>query len=85
VDIINSLSDYGIVVTIFDPLANPNNVKNEYDLITTQIIPNKKFDAIVLGVSHNEFKEINLTQFQNEPCVIYDVKNFLTGTVDGRL
>ena len=85
VDVIKSLSDYGIVVTIFDPWAKPSEVQYEYDLITSQIIPNKKFDAIILGVAHDEFNDINLIQFQKEQCVVYDVKNFLKESVDGRL
>lgn len=85
VDVIKALSDYGIQVAIFDPMANPEEVKHEYGLITTPIIPNEKFDAIVLGVAHNEFIELNLTEFQKDACVLYDVKNFLNKIVDGRL
>jgi UDP-N-acetyl-D-galactosamine dehydrogenase len=85
VDVVEALSDYGIQVTIFDPMANPEEVKHEYGLITTAFIANEKFDAIVLGVAHNEFMELNLTEFQKDPCVIYDVKNFLKKSVDGRL
>lgn len=85
VDVVEALSDYGIQVTIFDPMANQEEVKHEYGLIMTPIIPNEKFDAIVLGVAHNEFIELNLTEFQKGLCVLYDVKNFLKKSVDGRL
>lgn len=55
VDVVKALKDYGIAVTIFDPLANAHDVIKEYNLITLDSIPNNKFDAIVLGVSHSEF------------------------------
>lgn len=55
VDVIKALKEYGIVVTIFDPLASPEEVKNEYKLDTKNSLPTEKFDAIVLGVAHSEF------------------------------
>jgi UDP-N-acetyl-D-glucosamine/UDP-N-acetyl-D-galactosamine dehydrogenase len=48
--------------------------------ITHHPSPNKKFDAIVLGVAHNEFKEIDFASFLNENGVIYDVKGVLEDT-----
>lgn len=85
VDVVKALSDYGIEVTIFDPMANPVEVMHEYSLNTTRIIPNDKFDAIVLGVAHDEFLKLNVGDFQKELSVLYDVKNFIGNSVDGRL
>jgi UDP-N-acetyl-D-galactosamine dehydrogenase len=85
VDVVKALMDYGIQVTIFDPMANPEEVKHEYGLITSPIIPNQKFDAVILGVAHTEFVELDLTEFQKETSVVYDVKNFFKKSVDGRL
>lgn len=84
-DLIFDLQDYGIQVTIFDPWANPEAVKKEYNLISTQEIPNNTFDAVVLGVSHKEFLETNLTEYQNETSILYDVKGVLTCHVDAKL
>nr|WP_315142681.1 nucleotide sugar dehydrogenase [uncultured Flavobacterium sp.] len=85
VDVVKALSDYGIQVTIFDPMANPKEVEHEYKLITTQVLPQLKYDAIVLGVDHKEFYEIDLSALQNSICVLYDVKGKITSKVDGRL
>jgi UDP-N-acetyl-D-galactosamine dehydrogenase len=49
VDVIESLTDYGISVTTYDPWANPMEVKHEYALETTTALPNQRFDAVVLG------------------------------------
>ena len=85
VDVVKALSDYGIEVIIYDPWANPDEVKHEYGLKTLKTLPNETFDAIVLGVSHNEFKELNFSKLQKNLSVIYDVKGVLKQKVDGRL
>jgi UDP-N-acetyl-D-galactosamine dehydrogenase len=85
VDVIAALTDYGITVTIYDPLANPEAVKKEYELITTNTVPNQKFDAVVLAVAHAEFLDLDLSQLQNETSLLYDVKGVLGSNVDGRL
>jgi UDP-N-acetyl-D-galactosamine dehydrogenase len=85
VDVIKALEDYGIKVTIYDPLANPDEVKHEYDLVSNNYLSDKKFDAIVLGVNHSSFLDINLEQFQNKNSVLYDVKGTLLNKVDGKL
>jgi len=85
VDVINALTSYGITVKTYDPWANPDEVKHEYKLDTTTDIPNQKFDAVVLGVSHNEFLNLNFENLVKEINVIYDVKGILNIPVDGVL
>jgi UDP-N-acetyl-D-galactosamine dehydrogenase len=84
VGVVTALADYGIVVSIFDPWANPKEVMHEYSLITTTTLPSKMYDAVVLGVSHNEFLDINFTSLQNTVSVLYDVKGVLKES-DGTL
>ena len=85
VDVVKALKEYGIVVTIFDPLANANDVKKEYNLVTINSVPNDKFDALVLGVAHSEFLQLNFAELQNENSLIYDVKGVLGTIADNRL
>lgn len=85
VDVVTALADYGIAVSIYDPWANPLEVKHEYSLITTITLPNGKYDAIVLGVAHKEFIDINLSNLQNTTSVLYDVKGVLLKEADGKL
>ena len=84
-DLIFALQDYGIQVTIFDPWANPEAVKREYRLISTQETPKNTYDAVVLGVSHKQFLNTNLTEYQKEASIVYDVKGVLTSNVDAKL
>ena len=85
VDVIAALTDYGIVVSIYDPWANPEEVQHEYQLKTTKELPQQKFDAIVLGVAHQEFVDLKLSQLQNNNSIVYDVKGILGNQANGRL
>lgn len=85
VDVIAALTDYGISVTIFDPLAHPSDVQQEYGLLTTATMPSQKFDAVVLGVAHKEFLDIDFATLQNPISVLYDVKGILGTVADARL
>lgn len=85
VDVVAALADYGITVTIYDPWANPVDVLHEYGLKTSNQQPTTKYDAIVLGVAHKEFLNLELTKFQKVKSVLYDVKGILSDKVDGKL
>ena len=86
VDLISSLKDYGANITIHDPWANEQEVFHEYGLTSLKTLPNQKFDAVVLTVSHNKFKGLDYQSLKNNNAVLYDVKNFIDDTyVDGRL
>lgn len=85
VDVIAALNDYGIAVSIYDPWANPAEVQQEYRLKTVTSLPNEKFDAIVLGVSHHEFFDLDFDLLKNENSILYDVKGVLGKNVDGSL
>lgn len=77
IDVVKQLKEFGTNVVVFDPWANPNEVQHEYNIITENTLPNEKFEAIVLAVSHREFQDINLDQLLVENGVIYDVKGIL--------
>lgn len=78
VDVIAALEDFGVQVTTYDPWANPTEVKHEYGITSTQKLPSEKFDAVVLGVAHKEFKELDLSKLKKDNAVVYDVKGILT-------
>lgn len=85
VDVVHALMDYGIQITIYDPWAKPSEVHHEYQLETTNELPNDTYDAIVLGVAHNEFKTIDLSKYKKANGVLFDVKGVLNEKADGRL
>ena len=77
VDVIKALEDFGVKVTTFDPWANPEEVHHEYSIWSTNEVPNAKFDAIVLGVAHKEFLDIDFSFLRKENAILYDVKGVL--------
>ena len=77
VDVIRALEDFGVKVTTFDPWANPEEVHHEYKLECQNTIPNKKFDAIVVGVAHKEFLDMDFSFLRKENAILYDVKGVL--------
>ena len=86
VDVINALKGYGVYLTIFDPWANKEEVKKEYQLESTQEIPSGLFDAVVLTVAHKEFLDLDFDSITNKKHIIYDVKNILPASIkDGGL
>ena len=91
VDIYHTLEEYTTNITIYDPWADASHVKHEYDIeISDKNIEELRgeFDAVILGVAHNEFKEINIREFLKdyEQGVVYDVKGILErNQIDGRL
>lgn len=85
VDVIAALQDYGIKVTTSDPWANPIEVKHEYGIDSTVTLPTSKFDAVILGVAHNEFLKIDLEVLKKDVAIIYDVKGVLGEMADRNL
>lgn len=84
-DVVNALKDYETHVTVFDPWANPAEVMHEYGLTTYTSLPAEKFDAVVLGVSHKEFMDIDFASLQKENSLLYDVKGILGSKADAKL
>jgi UDP-N-acetyl-D-galactosamine dehydrogenase len=86
IDLINALKDYGTNITVHDPWADENEIMHEYGLESLKSIPDEKYDAVVLTVSHNKFNELDFLSLKNKNGIIYDVKNFLDKkNVDGSL
>lgn len=84
VDILKSLAEYSINVTVYDPWANPAEVQHEYGVTTVKELPSGKYDAVILAVAHNEFKILNIANLKKETAIVYDVKGLLAES-DGRL
>lgn len=87
VDVISELKQYGCNVDVYDPWANPAEVMHEYSLELTTDINNKKYNAVVLAVAHNQFKSVDPKHLsQNGNTVIFDIKGIWDkNIVDGRL
>ena len=77
----------GMEVDIFDPWADPAEVKHEYGIdILTDYPKGNGYEAIVLAVAHNEFQKIDIRAHKDSGAIIFDVKGILPKElVDARL
>jgi UDP-N-acetyl-D-galactosamine dehydrogenase len=76
IDLIQELQSFGADVEVYDPHASIDEVKHEYGLALINK-PDKKYSAIVLAVSHHEFKNLDWKMIRNDKTIVYDVKGFL--------
>jgi len=87
IDVYRELSDFGINVDIFDPLADVEAVKTEFGIDLIQILDvEKKYAALILAVAHDAFLTLDFEQYHLNNTVIFDVKAALNREwVDSRL
>lgn len=77
IDVVRELQTYNIKFDIFDPLASHEEVQNEYNLELISYPDYNAYDAIVLAVSHTEFREFGVEKirvFGRDNHVLYDLK-----------
>lgn len=85
IDVINNLKEYGVDVTVFDPLANPDEVAHEYGVRNLTSLNDTKYDAIILAVAHKDFLDLDFSELLETNGVIYDVKGVLGSRADKKL
>ncbi|RNL56897.1 nucleotide sugar dehydrogenase [Pedobacter jejuensis] len=85
VDIYKELQSFSIDVDVYDPWANADEVKGEYDIELVQAL-SSEYDAIILAVAHDLFLEIDYSIYKNAGTIIFDTKSFIPrALVDARL
>ncbi len=88
IDIYKELRSFDVQVDVYDPWANPEEVKHEYGIEilngADQLPELSQYAAIILAVAHDAFKNLKLCKSNTQ--VIYDVKAILPkACVDARL
>jgi UDP-N-acetyl-D-galactosamine dehydrogenase len=85
IDVYNELTQFGLNVEVYDPLANSDDVLKDYKIKLINKL--NKYEAIILAVSHEIFLQINFSELKaNENSIIYDIKGVLSkNIIDGRL
>lgn len=89
IDLIQKFEDQGCKVDVYDPWVSNKIAQQEYSINLVNYPKNGKYDAILLAVAHDKFKEIpimHLRSFGKEKHVLYDIKYlYKPDDVDGRL
>jgi nucleotide sugar dehydrogenase len=81
-DIIKELKEYSVNISVTDPLANKVEAIKEYGVNLEEIDNIKEVDAVIIAVSHNEYKELNIKSFKEkfkdkDNMILMDVKGIL--------
>jgi len=90
VDVIRELQDFGCDLAVFDPWADAEEVRQEYGLDLLPALaeddPFGGYDAVVLAVAHDKFKDLDFVRAGRSDVVLFDIKGLLPWEqVDGRL
>ena len=88
IDIYNDLNEYGLDVTVYDPWVDLAEVRQEFGItvLNRKIELKDDYSTVILAVSHNEFRDFNMSNLLAEDSVIYDIKGFLPKeSIDSRL
>lgn len=86
VDIYHELEQFGLNVDIYDPWASKQEVQHEYGVQIMSELNGGKYQAVVIAVAHNEFREIDFAKLKEQNSVVFDTKAFIDRSlVDGRL
>ena len=83
VNIIDELKSYGVSVDVYDPHADRTEVRKAYGIEMVKS-PSKGYDAVVVAVSHNQFrslKEEDLVALSYKGALLVDVKGLFRGKV----
>jgi UDP-N-acetyl-D-galactosamine dehydrogenase len=86
IDIIEEMKGFGCQVDVCDTWADKEEVKQEYGIDIHTAVPDKKYDAIILAVGHQDFVDLDMSSYLRDVSVVYDVKSVLDRQkVDSRL
>ncbi len=84
IDVIRELQEFGTNVSVYDPWADKEEVKREYNIDLLGSL-NRQYDAIVLAVAHDAFSDLDIDNLKaDEKAVAYDIKSKLKKS-DGKL
>ena len=89
IDIVNELKTHNAKIDIYDPWIDENSANQEYNIDMAQELKDNTYDAIIVAVAHDVFKELGSEKIKalgKQNCIIYDVKSMLSkDVIDGRL
>ena len=89
IDIVHELKEYHMDVDVYDPWVDASEAEHEYTITPVQSVKADTYDAVILAVAHNQFKEMGVTEIRalgKTNHVLYDLKYVLeTAESDIRL
>lgn len=81
IDIVHELQEYGIQVDVYDPWVSAAAAQQEYGLELVSTLQPDTYDAVVIAVSHEQFRQMGAAQIRalgKKKHILYDLKYLLT-------
>ena len=86
IDIHTELLSYGANVDVYDPIADKDEVIDQFDINLIEDIKSFDYDAVIFAVAHHNFLSEEFQDLVIDNRIIFDLKNMLNSPyVDGRL
>ena len=89
IDVYKNFKDLGCNIDVYDPWVEAVEVRKEYDIDVVNTPEKRKYDAIIMAVAHDKFRQyslMKLKEFAKKSFVLFDAKFLLDkDQVDGRL
>ena len=80
IDIVTELKEYQMDVDVYDPWVDVHEAEHEYGISPVKSVSNNSYDAIILAVAHEQFKQMGAVQIRalgKQAHVLYDLKYVL--------
>ncbi|MDC4566788.1 Vi polysaccharide biosynthesis UDP-N-acetylglucosamine C-6 dehydrogenase TviB [Acinetobacter baumannii] len=80
IDIVKELQEYHMDVDVYDPWIDREETQHEYGITPVKQPTAGQYDAVILAVAHNEFKEMGIEAIRSlgkTSHVLYDLKYVL--------
>jgi UDP-N-acetyl-D-galactosamine dehydrogenase len=78
IDVIKELESFSMKVDLIDPHASPKEFKHEYDLEVKRTAEKGIYDAVIIAVNHEEYRDLSeddITEYMNDDKgVLVDIK-----------
>jgi UDP-N-acetyl-D-galactosamine dehydrogenase len=88
-DVVRELKKHGAAVDVYDPWADSAECKHEYGVRLTKEPQTGQYDAVVMAVAHQQFKDMGVRgarRYGRKNHVLFDIKHVFPATeTDGRL
>ncbi|SFV52699.1 UDP-glucose dehydrogenase [hydrothermal vent metagenome] len=75
IDVIQELKDFGTTVEVYDPWADEEEVKIEYNISLIKEVNLHEYEAVLLAVAHDKFKNFDFALQSSQ--VLFDIKSFI--------
>lgn len=76
-DIVRNLEEFGAKVKVFDPWVDADSALKEHGIRIENTLPKKKYEAVILAVTHKDFLNLDYSLLLKEDGILFDVKGVL--------